>query len=189
MVCDQYIRGSDLVAAYASSDAWPYASQLYWSAIERRGVDVAAMLEMSLLVSIQTNLLDTHPRVEVKTHFAAEQVLVANLTKTGEFQFELLPDGEHTILPRASASCLIWRFADQPMSYAEVVEECDFRKLQLRCRAGKCESRWQLFAEFLEKGVIRRARIHAAFLPRKGDVEYAAAFCRRIEQQPLPLTT
>jgi hypothetical protein len=48
---------------------------------------------------------------------------------------------------------------------------------------------WQLFSEFLEKGVIRRARVHGAFLRREGDVETAAACCDALERESLPLTT
>ena len=44
-------------------------------------------------------------------------------------------------------------------------------------------------ADFLEKGVIRRARVHAAVLPRENDVELALECCRAIENRPLPLTT
>ena len=48
---------------------------------------------------------------------------------------------------------------------------------------------WRLFAEFLEKGVIRRARVHGAIVPRKNDIEIAAACCRAIDGLELPLTT
>jgi hypothetical protein len=48
---------------------------------------------------------------------------------------------------------------------------------------------WRLFAEFLEKGVIRRARIHGAIVPRDNDVEIAAACCKAIDGLELPLTT
>ena len=41
-----------------------------------------------------------------------------------------------------------------------------------------------MFADFLEKGVIRRARVHAAVLPRENDVELAIECCRAIEQLP-----
>jgi hypothetical protein len=48
---------------------------------------------------------------------------------------------------------------------------------------------WRLFSEFLEKGVIRRARVHAAILPRQNDLEIAAACCAAIDRLELPLTT
>src|SRR5262249_15616067 len=130
------------------------------------------------------------PRVDVQSRLTAEQLLILNLRDDSHVRTELLPDGEHTFRPDKSATGLLWRLADRPVSYVEVIEESDFRELHICRRAnGECESRWQLFAEFLEKGVIRRARVHAAFLPREGDVESAAAFCRAVGKSALPLTT
>jgi hypothetical protein len=189
-VSDRYVRGNDLVAAYAESDTWPYAPQLYWTAVGDNNAKIGALAELSLLVSMQTSLLDTHPRVEVRTGLSAEHLLVLNPAGERDIHFELLPDGDHTFRPASSASCLVWRLRDCPVSYAEVVEASDFRELHVRCNVnGEFESRWQLFAEFLEKGVIRRARVQAAFFPREGDVARAAAFCRAVEKRPLPLTT
>jgi hypothetical protein len=54
---------------------------------------------------------------------------------------------------------------------------------------GISTAQWTLFAEFLEKGVIRRARLHSAFLRREHDLDIAAACCVTIERDSLPLTT
>ena len=47
----------------------------------------------------------------------------------------------------------------------------------------------KLFPERLEKGVIRRGRICAWFLPREADLAIAAELFRRFVSQPPPLTT
>ena len=51
-----------------------------------------------------------------------------------------------------------------------------------------CSSKWELFSEFLEKGVIRRARLQAMFVP-EDDVQLVAECCQSIAERPLPLTT
>lgn len=187
-VGDSYVRGCDLVATYAATSAWPYAPQIYWSAGELGGDSTLATL--SLLVSIQTNLLDTHPEVDVASRLSSEEVLRLSPAGADDLHVESLPEGETAIQPGAGASCVLWRLADRPVSYAEIVPASDFRRLTVRtARGGFCEARWQLFVEFLEKGVIRRARVHTAFLPRENDVELAAELCRAAENQPLPLTT
>ena len=65
----------------------------------------------------------------------------------------------------------------------------DFRQLAVVRTGGKIGSRWELFAEFLEKGVIRRARLQSLFVPRENDVQLVAECCQSIEKRPLPLTT
>jgi hypothetical protein len=49
--------------------------------------------------------------------------------------------------------------------------------------------RHQLFASFLEKGVILRARLRGEFLPRERDADLAAEAYRQFLAAPPPLTT
>ncbi len=49
-------------------------------------------------------------------------------------------------------------------------------------------AKWELFADFLEKGVIRRARVYGVLLPREDDIELALECCAAVQQIPLPLT-
>jgi hypothetical protein len=66
----------------------------------------------------------------------------------------------------------------------------DFRELTIQYISdGACQTSWELFADFLEKGVIRRARMQSVFVPRKNDTAIATALCKEIDQQRLPLTT
>jgi hypothetical protein len=65
----------------------------------------------------------------------------------------------------------------------------DFHDVRLRQTPRGSALEWRLFGEFLEKGVIRRARLHAAVLPRENDIETAAACCAAIDSLELPLTT
>jgi hypothetical protein len=82
------------------------------------------------------------------------------------------------------------RLVGMPVSYVEIMPAGDFRELAIRYISdGSCQTSWELFADFLEKGVIRRARMRSVFVPRQNDLEIAETLCREINQQRLPLTT
>lgn len=184
---ESYARGNDIVTSYAGFDGWPFSPQIYWT-VETIDVGGVAVHTISLMLSIQTDRLDTHPKIVVRSSLPTEEVL--RISVAGE---ELLvdshADGALHIDPQATACCQLWRLPDRELTYAEIMPRSDFRQLSVERRDHTATSRWELFSEFLEKGVIRRARLQAAFLPREDDVQLAAECCQAIERRPLPLTT
>ena len=98
-------------------------------------------------------------------------------------------EGEQAVDTRASACGLVWRLPGETTSYVEVMPTADFHRLSIDRNTDNIGSRWELFGEFLEKGVIRRARLQSLFVPREDDVQLAAEACQSIERRPLPLTT
>jgi hypothetical protein len=75
-------------------------------------------------------------------------------------------------------------------SYAEIMPRSDYKNLRVvRETEGTWRTGWELFADFLEKGVICRARLYGVFLPRANDRELAVAYFDAITKRPLPLTT
>jgi hypothetical protein len=169
-VADAYVRGGDLVAAYGRMPNWPYAPQIYWRA-EAMTIAGTRLAALSLLVSVQTDSLDTHPAIRVATRLAAVEV------------------GEVGHAAESGAQALLWRLTGQDLSYVEIVPSSDFGDLSIDCdAAGRFTSAWSLFGEFLEKGVIRRIQVMSAFLPRERDEELAAECCRALRRRPLPLT-
>jgi hypothetical protein len=187
-VAEAYVRGTDLVASYQPSADWPYSPQIYWRANAIDSFE-GVLGSLSLLVSVQTHLLDTHPKIVVTSQLAAKEVL------------HVTPDGgkcvkadsiarDCTIQPAMGICCLVHRLTGTPISYAEFMPASDYQSLQVRNDDnGNWNVQWTLFAEFLEKGVIRRARLHGAFLRRENDLDLAAACCEAIERDSLPLTT
>jgi hypothetical protein len=186
-LADAYVRGNDLVATYAPTVDWPYAPSVYWR-VDSIGSDRNTLAALSLLVSIQTDLLDTHPLVRVTSQFAAEEVLLLGVGESGTSS-AVPVRGRQTIRPATSPTAILWRLPGGKLSFVELAEPNDFRQLIVEHTGGVCRSEWELFAEFLEKGVIRRAQIHAAFLPRENDVALATKLCRDLASRPLPLTT
>jgi hypothetical protein len=185
---DAYIRGSDLVASYRPTSDWPYSPQLYWQANTLSSVE-GLQLSLSLLVSVQTHLLDTWPRIHIASQVPSAEAVRISISESG--QAEIVPiEREERILPAGFSCGIVRRLTIAPLSYIEIMASSDFRELGFAPSASdESIAEWHLFADFLEKGVIRRARVHAALLSRKNDVELAVECCRAIEKCPLPLTT
>jgi hypothetical protein len=184
-LADAYVRGDDLVAAYEPVEDWPYSPQLYWSAAPLEGID-DLLSSLSLLISVETHLLDTWPRISLGSQLACQELLYVD-PNAGTIE-PIEPD--QTIRPSTSACCVLHRLTDSPFSYVEIVPATDFRELAVQQVAGgEFLAEWHLFADFLEKGVIRKARLQSAFLPRESDVRHALACCEEAARSPLPLTT
>ncbi len=179
---EAYVRGTDLVASYQAEDSWPFFPQLYWRAGSLNAVP-GVMGSMSLLVSVQTYLLDTVPQIAVASRMKCDESLF--ISGRGA------PSRLATIesLSTEDDCCVVSRMHGLPLSYIEIMPAGDFHAVKLPPEKGDTLCEWRLFAEFLEKGVIRRARIHAAIVPRDRDLEIAAACCQAIDELELPLTT
>jgi hypothetical protein len=186
-VAEAYVRGNDLVAGYKPVSDWPFSPQLYWQMNTLRMV-TGALASMSLMVSVQTHLLDTCPQIGVASQLPSGELFLFAISDSGRRRVELI-DGYQRFFSGSDVYCVVMRPQNWQYSYIEVMAPSDFRDLALRSEAGRMSSEWQLFADFLEKGVIRRARVHAAFLPRENDLELAAACCEATRQLELPLTT
>jgi hypothetical protein len=99
-------------------------------------------------------------------------------------------DQSAILQPSSAPTCIVRRLQDVPISFVEVMPASDFRCVRiLQTAPGEARVEWELFSEFLEKGVIRKARIQCAFVPREDDLDAAASICRQIDQSELPLTT
>ena len=192
-VADTYVRGSDLIATYRPRDDWPYSPQVYWQADASQSSG-EWLASFCLFVSVETHLLDTWPRVSVRSFTTAEETIYITARDGGADHraapLAPLKPGQHTLHPSTGPSCVLQRLPGGQLSYAEIMPASDFRELVVeRDAADRCETHWTLFADFLEKGVIWRARLQSILLPRARDVELALACCRALEQRPLPLTT
>jgi hypothetical protein len=188
---EAYVRAGDLVATYLAEPAWPYRPQIYWRADVLDGVP-QALASLSLLVSIQTDLLDTRPQLGVVSHVAAEELVHVAVSERDHAAQSLTGTRTHVLEPGAGAHCLVARLPGGETSYVECVPATDFQEARISPADDETNTsklQWHLFNEFLEKGVIRRARVHMFFLPQKNDVELAVECYRLLSARPLPLTT
>jgi hypothetical protein len=186
-LAESYIRGNDLVASFQAIDEWPFSPQLYWRANALRAVD-GVLASASLLVSVQTHLLDTVPQIAVASRVVGGEALLVSASG-GRKSMAAPSDSSQTIPAVGEDCCIVRRFEDVPLSYVEIMQASDFHAVSLRSEGNGAALEWRLFAEFLEKGVIRRARVHGAIVSRENDVETAAACCKTIDGLELPLTT
>ena len=185
---DAYVRATDLVAGYNATDDWPYSPQIYWSAGPLYSID-GVLGSLSMIVSVQTHLLDTWPRIAASSQLACKEILRVKASGGRDAISEPLAPND-AIASSTEPCCIVRRLSDAPISYAEIMLASDFRDvIYMRGGAGECGLNWTLFSEFMEKGVIRRARLVSAFLPRENDLKLTAACCKYVEHSPPPLTT
>jgi hypothetical protein len=186
-VAESYVRGNDLVGCYEPIADWPFSPQLYWQAGTLRKVQ-GVLASLSLLVSVQTHLLDTCPQIGVSSQVPAGETVVIAIGESGQHRVEPVT-GQRELPSQNESLCIVRRPQSSPHSYIEIMEPSDFRVASLSSANDDCTVEWQLFADFLEKGVIRRARVHTAFVPRENDLELATVCCDAASHLELPLTT
>jgi len=193
---ESYVRGRDLVATYQPSDRRPVRTQVYWRVLPSTSPAVLAVVE--LVVSVQTHLLDSRPRLDVVSTFDAAELLALDCAG-GEC--ESLPPGDS-----ATTSCsarrqlnferdgpaertLLARPEGSDLSFVQLVHPTDWTGGLLQHEKGSSRLVHHLFPEPLEKGVIRRARVQGALVRRDDDLATAAACRRRLQIESPPLTT
>ncbi len=155
---ETYTRGGDLVSTHAATDAFPFRTQLQWSA----ELLTAGGVQVTLTASLQTDLLDTQPELCFATNLPGATSVSA---WQGEaVRFDGL--GETTLVVTPHPSDAI---------------ECE---PQVDGTTGTVS----LSPPFLEKGVIRRCRLAAIWLPGAADDTTIAAAIERFANTPLPLT-
>lgn len=202
---EAYTRGTDLVVTYPrSSDG--VRTQVYWHA---PGVDQSEPmppLEIDVQVSVQTDLLESHPTIHVFAQLLATEVFQCAGTDPEEYR-QLQPRDE-IWLPPPEEQCVagvIFRLANTETTYAQLLHPSDVlirtkpgseapaHQILLRSEPHAQGAQYSctcgLFFETLEKGVIRRARVRGVFVPRENDLEAVAACAERLVAQRLPLTT
>lgn len=151
-----HARGDEFLSTHPPTEAHPFRTELRWSAqtVGEAGVVV------TLTVSLQTQLLDTRPVVDLLTPAGGSEA------GFGQSAWRLnSPDPAQVVL------------APHPSDAVEVSTQSDGDSTLLR-----------LSPPFLEKGVIRRCRVAALFLPASaGPAQQNAAF-EAFAESPLPLT-
>jgi hypothetical protein len=199
---DAYVREKDLVVTYEQTDARPFRAQVYWRALPcTHGASAA----IELVLSVQTSLWDSDPGLTVGSIVPGSECL--RLVKVEEQLVERLAPaashGQHGDVSWAMSKqalvesfngtgCFLFRAPQTDVTYVEMVHPVDFSCSLLDAQPQGLERhfeiRHRLFVQRLEKGVILRARVRAAFLPRQDDVAAAAALYQEFAAAEPPLT-
>ena len=90
-IADVYVRGNDLVVTYQAVEAWPYSPQVY----SRSALDAVdgVRASMSLIVSMQTQLLDTCPQITVSSQVSSKETLGLVITESGDAEIGPISGG------------------------------------------------------------------------------------------------
>jgi len=186
-VIDHYVRGPDLVLTYAAAAAGDVQSQVYWRVLSSAQADACGL---ETIVSVQTDRLNSDPASGTSTHISAEEIW----TLGSDDVLERCDLGEASSRGRAIAGnrgLFLFRLPACELSYLEMVHPSDLteaRVVLVDAAAHVARSFLRLFAERLEKGVIRRGRVRGLFLPRAGDTAIAPALYREFVESTPPLT-
>ena len=166
---EAYVRENDLIVRYEQSGDDLYTFQLNWRHLPS---SIPGAFAMELWISVQTSLLDTHPTIDVRSR--AADAMWHGLT---------LDD----LSIEKSDITAIGLFKKSGVTSILMIQPSDARQAK-RVRDKNEDFTWRMFGEFMEKGVIRRARL--CFLSVPGEVsrytitkEY-----RAFMDSPLPLT-
>jgi hypothetical protein len=184
---DCYPRGGDLIATYAQTPERPVRVQVYWRA--ESAADGAPVVDLQ--VSVQTSLLDSRPRLTTSSRLPCGELRRLIDARAGAFEsISPTETDEQSLLSGQGRECFLFRWPEVEASYVEMVYPGDSDCSSLRlCDSGRWELRHGLFSGELEKGVIVRARVRGAYLPRERDEELAARAYAEFLESDLPLTT
>ena len=161
-VIESYVRESDCVVTYAQLPERTVRPQYAFRLLNADELGDQASCGVELLIGLQTSLLESDPTCSNVTEAAVEQVLA--LGRDDEWTSLDQPcqlDDEQFL------GAVLFRLQHPEISYVELVFPADFRGAQLTLDDGAARLGYQMFPEFLEKGVIRKGRIWAVLTPAR----------------------
>jgi hypothetical protein len=184
-----YVRRHDLIATYPQTPTRPFRPQIYWRFVSDAGTESLGGVEV--IASVQSSLLESRAAIDAVTTLPAAEVLApADATLRAFAPLENLAGQPFALASAARPACLLFRLPESRASYVEMVPPSDFQTLHLLSQAdGAVLLRYSLFGQFLEKGVILRARRRGVFVPRDHDTDAAARCYEAFVRSAPPLTT
>jgi hypothetical protein len=164
-LAEAYVRQADLVASYAPDPSFPFTTDIYWTLLDPAPYPAASLL-LQMVVSVRTDKLDTHPELDA-------------VSTSANLEVELVPclAGSAIRTPLSSEFHLV-EFATR--EDAPEFELVGGGRVQTMAR--------RLFGHFLEKGVIRRARLFAAVVSAETTLAEVQDLCEELAASEWPLT-
>lgn len=184
-IVDRFVRQNDLFVRFGQTKDQPFSPSVYWTYTDEAGSN-----GVNLIASIQTDLLDTHPDLIMRTVCPAGDVL--RLSSETASQWRTIVGGQVQFAESDAPHCLMVRLPDAGVSYAEMIHPADFRGATLQVGDSDGGSTLALesllLTRWMEKGVILRARAQAVFVPREHDEQMVFDAYQRFVHAALPLT-
>ncbi|MCC6508785.1 MAG: hypothetical protein IT423_06740 [Pirellulaceae bacterium] len=181
---DWFARGSDLMVRYGQSNADQFAFQLDYRAVPSADSSTGQFLSpgkqscgLDIWLSVQTQLLDSYPTLELSNQVSDSQWKAFD----GD---GLAIDGDASLVHNAVGMLTC---QSQRGSIAILIHPSDQPQTELL--TGEGITRLRLFGNFMEKGVIRRARVRCLVCREQLDARTIQQVYEDFADSPLPLTT
>lgn len=154
---DAWCRGSDVTAVYETRDGGRLRATAMWRA-QPAWLDAArGVWCREVVVSAQTALLESMPRITVSADVAGDRVMPI-ASDSGNLEFSPAPDREpHGFLVAGPGN----------LAVVFLVHPVDARGVTARADAGRVRIAASLFPTAVEKGVLLRSRVIAALGPAR----------------------
>jgi hypothetical protein len=191
-----YLRQNDLVADYPQDESSSYSLQLQWRLV---ACDAHHSV-LQLTVAVQTSRLDCHPMIDLVCDSLAGAAAAVEIAPQRSPALPAKAIGPPPVVRfpltggGTSAECMAERnsAASQPRrdfggSAALMVAPADVPMTGQRSEADQL--RYRLFEEFLEKGVIRKARVWLVVWDGEPSDTAIARIYAALASAPLPLTS
>ncbi len=178
---ETFARGSDLVARYPETQAQPFSLEVYW----RVAVADSTCVQIDVIMSLQTSLLECYPAIETTTSLEAQEAWYIPTNSSAARQLSM-----EEILSSDEPAGVMLRSQDGTWSYLEMTYPEDLGTWKA---SSSGTHRWNLQrtlgGDFQEKGVIRRLRVRSVFFSQENDLEIAPSMLIEFADSPPPLTT
>ncbi|MEM8736286.1 MAG: hypothetical protein AAGG44_18800 [Planctomycetota bacterium] len=170
-----YVRQEDLLSQFDQTEQDNFAFHLNHRLLDSQP-DLSTIADLELWLSVQTDDLDSEPVLVVSCE-----------SPDGSYwetikESQLLPNAIESDAPAAivcpgSENTGVW-----------LIDRGDQRHSQLLSSPSEPEQRVELFSHFMEKGVIRRARMRFHLAAGQLDKQGIAHLYQQFLNSPLPLT-
>lgn len=185
-----YVRGRDVVASYAQTAHSPVRTEVYWRIRPPSDAQGGAVLET--IVSAQTELLDSDPRVEISSVLTGRDWRLLRAPGAPDTCESLPVDARQPCrvpVPPGGAAVLL-RASDAGCSYGQVMPGADWVDSRITSdTAGVATTlTTTYFTARLEKGVLRRTGVAALLMPRDHDEALLRAYWSAWQAAAPPLT-
>ena len=175
---EAYVREQDLIVRYAQSAADMFALQFQWRLISH---PEPSAVGVELWVSIQTSYLDTAPSLVLTSDLPGNhrRILTHGDLVTGDDPGSTPASGTGGIIAEAGSS---------GPACAWFIEPRDLSQFHLLSNPDAPRQQGKLFGAFLEKGVIRRARMQLLMMEQSPTPQQLSDLYQSFASSPLPLT-
>lgn len=177
-----YSRKEDLICRYRQSESDLFAFQLDWQLLPAVGPFACGV---ELWLSVQTDLLDAKPELEVTCHATSSRAW--QVFSHDEISDEPISNDQNIRGPAAMVSRSSGQ-ENNPNCGVWLIEPSDQVHTRMTSDAADLTQSVRMFGHFMEKGVIRRGRMRFLLaLESVSDSDVAHAY-QQFANSPLPLT-